>query len=614
MGPLVAGGPMSGIAGLIHFSGEAPHRDEGAQLSSGVAHRGRDDKGTFAEGPALLVYRTSRDQRGARRASAPQPGPIIALIDGLATDRAGRTVEQRWPAEGAAALPELEGAFALAVWERGPQVLGLARDAVGSRPLDWARQGRRFAFASELPPLLRLSWVSRDIAVEHLAEYLSFRYLHAPRTLIQSVRAVPPGHVLRVDASGESLRPWWQAPWAAVGAPIPNDKALVEQIDGALASAVHQRARGAEPVAVLASGGLDSSAILFHARAVQPNLTAFTVSLSDDPTDEAPFAARVAAVLNVEHHPLRISHSAIIDGVEAASQGMGQPLPSAAAVLQHALFAQIRPVARVILSGDGGDEILGGRGLDQIARRIRRARALGLLPPPARDLLRALADRAGRHDLGATAGTFGRDRSVGGSRVFHSAERFALLRDPGLVRPGIRRTVLDPFYQEVDTDPINAILHVWQRGWLPEDSLARSDRMGALAGVDVRYPLLDRAVLRQSAALPGGAKVHARGLEFITKWPLRKAMEARLPAHLVHRPKRSLPNPLSVWLRTAGADFLRGAVEGVCQDDADLFVPAHVRGLAAAHLAGTANHGLQLWTLTLFHLWRKSLGRSLQSG
>jgi asparagine synthase (glutamine-hydrolysing) len=138
--------------------------------------------------------------------------------------------------------------------------------------------------------------------------------------------------------------------------------------------------------------------------------------------------------------------------------------------------------------------------------------------------------------------------------------------------------------------------------------------MGALAGVDVRYPLLDRAVLRQSAALPGGAKVHARGLEFITTWPLRKAMEARLPAHLVHRPKRSLPNPLSVWLRTAGADFLRGAVEGVCQDDADLFVPAHVRGLAAAHLAGTANHGLQLWTLTLFHLWRKSLGRSLQSG
>ena len=199
------------------------------------------------------------------------------------------------------------------------------------------------------------------------------------------------------------------------------------------------------------------------------------------------------------------------------------------------------------------------------------------------------------------------NRAIGGSRVFHSAERVTLLADPGMVRPGIRRTALEPLYQEVDSSPLNNILHVWQRGWLPEDGLARSDRMAASCGLEVRYPMLDPELLVFTAGLPDSAKVHRRRTQYVTKWLLRQAMENRLPRQLLHRPKRSLPNPLNLWLRAPGADFLAEQVEGICEHDSDLFVPDVVRRLAAQHRSGEVNHGLRLWTLILFGLWRRSL-------
>jgi asparagine synthase (glutamine-hydrolysing) len=143
---------------------------------------------------------------------------------------------------------------------------------------------------------------------------------------------------------------------------------------------------------------------------------------------------------------------------------------------------------------------------------------------------------------------------------------------------------------------------------LPEDSLARSDRMGAHAGADIRYPLLDRAFLQLLAGLPSVMKVHPRGLGFVTKWPLRELLGRRLPEQLVNRPKRSLPNPLSQWLRGGGAEFLREQIEAVCEEDAELFVPGTVRRLMTEHLSGAQDHGLKLWTLLLFRTWRQSSG------
>ncbi|NOY27327.1 MAG: hypothetical protein GXP62_15780, partial [Oligoflexia bacterium] len=182
-----------------------------------------------------------------------------------------------------------------------------------------------------------------------------------------------------------------------------------------------------------------------------------------------------------------------------------------------------------------------------------------------------------------------------------------VLRDIGLIRPGIRRTVLDPIYQEVDTDPLNQILHVWQRGWLPEDSLARAERMATAAGLEIRYPLLDRQLVALCNSWPSSAKLRRHGTRTATKAPLRDAMAGRLPDRILHRPKRSMPAPLDRWLRTGGADFLRDRADRLCDQDSGTWNPAGVRALVDDHIERRANHGLKLWTLILYQAWRDTL-------
>lgn len=595
---------MSGIAGILHFSGPPPLRDEGRQLSVGVAHRGPRDKSWHAEGPGVFVHR--------RAAGAAEGGPEVDeervwLQDASVFVGSETALRDAWVTWGKEGLRRVNGDFSFASWNRHEQTLWLGRDAMGTRPLYFARCGDRVAFSSEIPPLLGLPWVSRDLAVNHIAEYLSFRYVHAPRTLLRDVQAVPPGHVVRIDARGTRMESWFQPRWAPPGSQTRIEDAA-RMVDAGLRSAVERRLDGDRPTAMLLSGGLDSSAMLWHALDLGARPLAVTLALAADPGDESAFAARTATLLGAEHRILRVDGSTLAEQVEEITRRVGQPLPTAAAVLQHVLLDALRPDAQVVLSGDGGDEVLGGRGMNVLAARLRRNRALASLPGPLRLASRSLAARAGLRDLSVSQAHFGRDRAIGGSRVFHSGERARLLRDPGLVRPGIRKLVLEPFYQEVDTDPLNSVLHVWQRGWLPEDSLLRADRTAAHNGLEVRTPLLDPSFVRTCNSLPGTVKVVRQGTGFQTKWPLRLAMQDRLPDAVLRRPKRSLPNPLGRWLRGDGRGFLDDAVDAIQRDAAALFVPQHVARLRDEHVAGRADHGLKLWTLVLFSVWRRQVG------
>ncbi len=598
---------MGGIAGILQYDGSGPSPDQLLQLAHAVGHRGPDAKARWLEGPVALAHR--RLQTTDARHREPRVDDDAAIVlDGRIFEGGVDGLARAWADEGSRCLSGLDGPFAFALWDRKRAVLWLARDAMGRRPLFFVHQGHCTAFASEIPALLGLPWVSRELAHNHIAEYLSFRYVHAPRTLLRDVRALPPGHLLRVDTHGARAERWYRPRYVAPGAPLPDPGAVAEAIDSALKNSVEKRIQGKSPAALLLSGGLDSTAILHHARSLGADPPCFTVSMADDPMDESSIATRVASMLDAEHHVVRIRNDDLVRAISTATRAMGHPLPTAAAALQYLCFREIRPVAKVILSGDGGDEVLAGRSMDRLAARMRRAGVLGHLPGPARHVVRSLFRRGGLPDLAATQAHFGRERGIGGSRVFHSGERVEIFRDPGLVRPGIRQTTLDPLYQEVVADPVNAILYVWQRGWLPEDGLARNDRMAGALGMEVRLPMLDEELRAAAAALPGFAKVRARGTGFETKAPLRQILRGVLPARLVDRPKRSLPNPLDRWLRTAGRDWLATRLDELMDDPDGIFVPSAIARLEQQHRLGQRNHGLKLWTLALFWEWKRSLG------
>ena len=587
-------------------------------MSQAVAHRGPDDAGLWAEGPAILVQRRFTTTRSGRR----QPiaaNPWVLVMDGTVyeTGALQNELEQQgvtsrtsgdadhvlaaWQAWQSDTVGRLMGDFALAVWNRQDRVLTLARDPVGVRPLYYTWRDGRFAFASDVRALLLLPWVSRSLATEDLAEYLSFRYTHAPRTLLREVRQLPAGHIARVDATGVRLHRYWSPQWASVSTDEPDETDQQRQLDNALQRAVDRRLPQDGSVGVLLSGGSASSAIL---RAVGRRRIprTFNISFADGGLDEAAFAGRVAKLYEAQHTTVRVAREDFVAALPDVVEVLGQPIPSPAAVLQYLVAKEASSEVRVLLSGDGADELLGGPAVASLARSLRASRVVGRLPDGLRSpLVGAAGGRLGEPSR------YGLSRLVGGSKVFDADDRLEILRDAALVRPGMRESMLSPLYSEVDTDSVNEMLHVYLRGWLPEDSLLRSDRTSMAAGIEVRYPLLDADVVAWLTGLPGRAKIKRRRGRWYGKWPLKRILEKELPARLVWRPKRGLPSPLNRWLRGEGEAFLWERVESVCDDPLGLFRKDALRRVAREHASGKADHGAQLWALFFFDLWYRTL-------
>ncbi len=471
------------------------------------------------------------------------------------------------------------------------------------RPLFVARRPGRVAFASDVRALLALPWVSREIAHDHLAEYLAFRYTHSPRTLLRDVRQVPPASYGRVDRNGARLTRWWAPSWVPPGTPPPPRLEVARTLDALLARSVEQRLQADQPVGLLLSGGAASSLMLAHAAEQGPACT-FNVSFADGGIDEASFAGRVARLFGARHHTVRVGRPDFVAALDDVIEVMGQPLPSPAAVIQHLLVRRARSEARVLLTGDGSDEVLAGPRATGLMRDLRLAWLAGRLPDVARRgarrLVRALDALPG---IDPALRSPGRSAWIGGSEVMGVAARRELLRDPSQVRPGLRRTVLETFYDEVETDPINEVLHVYFRGWLPEDVLVRADRVAMAQGVEVRFPYLDDEVVAACAGWPGIVKVGRRRGRWYGKWPIRMLLDGRVPDEVLWRPKRGMPYPLGRWLRGEGEPFLWERVESVCEDPLGLFQAGTIRRWAADHAQGRRNMGPRLWTLFFLDAW-----------
>jgi asparagine synthase (glutamine-hydrolysing) len=268
---------------------------------------------------------------------------------------------------------------------------------------------------------------------------------------------------------------------------------------------------------------------------------------------------------------------------------------------------------RVVLSGDGGEELFGGRMLDGLVRSLRVARRFARLPRAVRSPLGRVLGRTERGRRMSTApDDYVLQLGLGGHDLFSAEERSQLLRDHGLVRPSVRQDVLAPFYEGIDTDPINLALHGYLRSALGEASLPRADRTAAASGLDVRFPLLDSGVMEAAAALPGSAKVRRVGGSLHTRWPLRALLSGVLPATLVDRPKRGLPVPLGGWLAGAGRLFLEDRIRRLKDDPLQLWraetLDALHRDVRRSNAAGN-----RLWTLFILDAWLRTVSSTSAS-
>jgi asparagine synthase (glutamine-hydrolysing) len=636
---------MCGIVGILGPEPGSRRREVAEAMLDRLVHRGPDGWGLAERGDCVLGLRrlAIMDVAALANPFTNEDGTVVCVVNGqiynsaeLRRELEGRdhrfrtgvdteVVLHLWEEHGAELVHRLNGMFAFAVWDRRRRTLMLGRDRAGEKPLFYWTDGELLLFASELGALLAHPRVSARLDPEALVRYLVHGYVPAPLSPLEGVRKLPAGHVLLAQAGrlggvgriGVS-RYWDLADWfpqAGSGDRRSADE-LAAGLDERLAVAVRRRSRSDVPFGVFLSGGIDSSAVLSYVRdAHGPGVPAFTIGHTDRSFDESAAAAETARYLGADLHRLVLDERDLEEGLRRIGEGMDEPLGDASTIPTHLLARFAREHVKVVLSGEGADELFGGYPT-YLGHRL--ADGLERLPAWAHSWVnRAVAAGIDRLTP-ATMGNVGLDyllrrfaSGLGRGRLERHHVWFGSLhpaRLPGLLAPALRELLGEaalaaPFGSARPgrelPDPLAELLYTDFTLYLQDDLLTKVDRASMLASLEARAPFLDHELAQYVAGIPSGWKV--RGTT--TKAILRRTVRERLPPAVLARRKRGFNIPFSRWVLHGLGETLRERFSPERVAARGLFAYDGVRSLLDEHLSRQADHRRPLYALLALDLW-----------
>ena len=618
---------MCGIAGLVDLAGRPADPELLAHMTSVLAHRGPDGEGRYCAGSVGLGHRRLAIidlATGAQPMGSPDGrlwitfnGEIYnfrALRDELAR-RSGWTfrtasdtevILAAYDAWGPACLGRLRGMFAFGLWDAGRRRLLLARDRVGIKPLVYARHGRRFLFASEIKAILRDPDLPRELDWPALAEYLTFGYIGAPRTIFRAIRKLPPASYLLLDleAGTERVHRYWDLEF------LPDlrrsEPAWQEALEHHLADAVESHLVADVPVGAFLSGGLDSSTVVaLMARAQGRPVRTFSIGFDQADFDELRWAREVARRWGTDHYELVVKPDAMAALPQLVWQ-FDEPFADSSALPTYYVARITREHVTVALSGDGGDENFAG--YRRYARMLALHRALDRGPGRVARPLLALAARL----LPAGVRGHGYLALLGAPALERYVREMALptglpLHD--LLGPEARRHLAGGvdatrFQRLAGTgrvpDFVAALQYVDIHTYLPGDILTKVDRTSMLVSLEARVPLLDHALMEFLATMPSSLKLrNGEG-----KWILKRVMAPHLPAVVLERRKMGFGVPLASWFRGELRDYARDVLLSRRAAARGLVAREAARRLLAEHAAGR-DRSAAIWTLLFLEEWAR---------
>ena len=619
---------MCGIVGMRRFDGQAPDLGVLRGMASELAHRGPDGDGFLVRGSVGLGHRRLSiiDPVHSRQPMSSPDDRLHVSFNGEVLNYRRLREETPYPygtagdtevllathaRHGPAGVARLVGQFAYAVLDEGTDELWLHRDRLGILPLYYYADHEVFLFASETKAVVRGLGRTPGLDVASVSDYLARRSVPAPWTLWEGIRKLEPGCSLRVHRSGLDIpRRYWSIPAGRARRRVSATSA-VEDLGAALTTAVERNLVADVPVGAYLSGGLDSSvvvALMARIRGEDPVQT-FAAGFGDPRHDELPYARLVSQALGTSHHEVRVGAEDFLALWEPLTWHRDGPVSEASDVAVYRLAEQAGQHVRVVLSGEGSDELFGGYPKHRHARLTRNA---GLVPYPLRRRLlplleRALPARLGRPRIAVRAMTerTADERTEAWFAPFLGAER-ALLLGGGRGH--------DRFAGGATAaDALGRMLAADLAGWLPDNLLERGDRMTMAASVELRPPFLDPDVVELAFALPSRLKVRGG----TGKWVLRELGRRLLPQAVVDRPKVGFRVPLDVWFRTHLRDTARDRLTAHDSLAVELFDAGAVRRLLDDHESGRRNEELRIWTLLSLEIWnsvcRQGRGRGTRA-
>ncbi|MBM4477076.1 asparagine synthase (glutamine-hydrolyzing) [Rhodococcus hoagii] len=503
---------------------------------------------------------------------------------------------------GADAVRRLRGMFAFAVWDTETRELFVARDPFGIKPLFIATGAAGIAFGSEKKSLLELAdviGIDTDLDPRATEHYTVLQYVPEPETLHAEIRRLESGCYARLTPgkAPETTR-YFTPTFPAVPFAPGSEASRYREIAEALEDSVAKHMRADVTVGSFLSGGIDSTAIAALAMRHNPNLITFTTGFEREGYSEVDVAAESAAAIGARHVVKVVSPAAFAAAIPEIIWYLDDPVADPALVPLWFVAKEARKHVKVVLSGEGADELFGGY---TIYREPLSLKPFDYLPAPLRKAAGKLSERIPDGTRGKSLLSRGsmtlEERYYGNARSFNDAQLRAVLRD---FRPEwTHQDVTAPIYaQSRDWDPVARMQHLDLFTWLRGDILVKADKMTMANSLELRVPFLDPEVFDVASRVPLDQKI----TKTTTKYALRQALEGIVPPHVLHRAKLGFPVPLRHWL--AGTELFDWAHQQIAESGTDhIFDKAAVTRMLNEHRAGTSDHSRRLWTVLCFMVW-----------
>jgi asparagine synthase (glutamine-hydrolysing) len=623
---------MCGIAGIFHPDVPKPVDPARVKAMSDVlAHRGPDGSGVWTAPGIGLGHRRLAIIDLSEAAAQPMlsaDGRLAISYNGeiynfrevraeleakghlFATESDTEVILAAWRQWGAGSLERLNGMFAFALYDAGEDMLFLARDRLGVKPLFYAELADgALIFASELKGLLAHPLLRRLPSARGIEDFLAYGYVPDDASIVEGVGKLPAGHFLLVRRGRPVPRPsrYWDIDFSN---PSPRPvKALEQELAGRLEAAVRSRMVADVPLGAFLSGGIDSSAVVaFMAEASRGAVETCSIGFDEPGHDETRYAARVAALFATNHRSRTVA-AEDFGLIDTLADAFDEPFADASALATYRVSELARETVKVALSGDGADEAFGGYRRYRMFMAEERVRRL--LPGP---LARAAGALGGVYPKLDWAPQFLRAKTTLEALGQGSGEAYAAA--VGVTPPALRRRIftaplgghvaerryVEAMRDAPANDPLSRAQYADLKIWLPGDILTKVDRTSMAVSLEAREPLLDHRLVEFAAGLP--ANMRLRGGS--GKWLLKRALASRLPAEILQRRKMGFVTPVSAWFRGPLASEAAAVARSAALAETGWFDADAIARIAEDHRRGRADHGRLLWQLLMLE---KSLRR-----
>ena len=615
---------MCGICGIAGRSDP----DLVRRMTGTMVHRGPDDEGFFTDESVSLGMRRLSiiDLEGGHQPITNEDKSVWVVFNGeiynyrelrgflekkghrFATNSDTEVIAHAYEEYGEACVHTLRGMFALALWDRAKARLLLARDRLGIKPLYYWISNGVLVFGSEIKAILAHPEVPREVNPTALDLYLTLQYVPAPWTMFEGIRKLPPGYLLVWEDREARIERYWDVVFLDAPRPVREADA-VEALRERLEEAVRLRLIADVPLGALLSGGVDSSAVVaLMAREASGPVKTFTVGFDvGGEYNELEEARTIAKRFGTDHHEIVMDPRQAQEWLPKLIWHLDEPLADRAFLPTFLICRFAREKVKVVLTGEGGDELFAGY------PRYAWFRAGESLCKGVPETIRTAAIKLAGLTAGERIQRYTRlmltdlplaDRHLAWVGNFVPDAKSALWGPALKGRPrgeAAKELAAAFFPAEKDGSLLHRLMYLDIKTWLADDILHKVDKMSMATSLEARVPLLDHKLVEFVATLPAAIKLPG----FQTKRLLKEAVKDLVPAEILHRRKHAFQVPIAEWFRGGLRELLRATLLSADRLRHGFFDAQEVQRLVAEHLEGRRDHNQCLWNLVCFQLWHE---------